>query len=451
MKRVLTIIMGLMLVTGINIDAMAVPADSQPLTDLEKAEYLNQQGVFEGTSGQTFEPDLESRINAEQAIKLIGKALKWEVDPAATTDFVDVSAWAIPYVEYARLNGITTGVSADKFGADYITGQRAITWLLAACYLDKEAVWEETQAYAKEYELADWMKQDLTRGDMVHIIYQALAPESKIQALIKNTGYTKQYVMIPNGDYQIPAVVTLPKTKSDQKVPLVVMCHGTGSNKDEAGNGYKILAPKLAQAGIGSIRFDFIGTGDSTVDYIKYSLQSAVRDTNRVAAYAAQLTMVDADKIGVMGWSQGGTVALLAAAENPKLKTVVTWAGAVDLSGLITEAGYKQAQEQGYSVLEFGWRSSLKLGLEWYQDVKTTDVLKEFAKSKAPVLAINGAEDKVVNPKNADLIVKASTNSKSKTEIMAQADHTFKIFSGDMTVFNQLCDTTVSWFEQTLK
>ncbi len=255
-------------------------------------------------------------------------------------------------------------------------------------------------------------------------------------------------VTIPNGDYQIPGIVTLPI--GEGPFPAVVMLHGTGSQKNEAGDGYKLTAPALAEAGIASIRIDFIGTGDSLVDYIDYNFTTAVSDANAAFNYMATLEGIDATRIGVMGWSQGGTIAMLAAAENRSFQSVVTWAGAPDMSIGASQEAYEIAKVDGFYVQEYPWRTSLRVSEQWYEDVFNTDVLTYFSHSDAPVLAINGSEDDVVLPVNASLILEASSNPASQKLIVEGADHTFKIFTGDMTAFDQLMAATVSWFADTL-
>ncbi|WP_292592206.1 alpha/beta fold hydrolase [Mesotoga sp. UBA5825] len=260
--------------------------------------------------------------------------------------------------------------------------------------------------------------------------------------------YTEISVMIPNIDHDIPAVICIPK--GDGPFPIVVMLHGTGSDKSEAGGGYLLAAPALAEAGIASIRFDFIGNGESTADYIDYNFTSAVDDTNIAFAYAASLPRIDGHRAGVMGWSQGGTIALLAAGQNPAYKSVLCWAGAPDLSGVADLEAYEIAKENGFYELTFEWRSSLKLGLQWFDEAYGTDVLQVFSNSTAPVLAINGALDTVVDPVNAQRIVDASRNNESEVLLIEGADHTFNIFTGDMTAFDQLIGATVDWFVKTL-
>ena len=82
----------------------------------------------------------------------------------------------------------------------------------------------------------------------------------------KEYEYTEQDIFITAGDHEIPATLTLPKGKADEKFPAVVMLHGNGSNRHEAGMAYDYTAPEMARAGIATIRFDYIGNGDSKGD-----------------------------------------------------------------------------------------------------------------------------------------------------------------------------------------
>jgi hypothetical protein len=140
--------------------------------------------------------------------------------------------------------------------------------------------------------------------------------------------FTENVISIPNGDHDIPATVCVPA--GEGKFPADVMLHGTASNREEVGNGYKMAAPILAgKYGIATIRIDFMGNGDSTADYMGYTFESAVSDAVAAANYMMSLENIDAENIGVMGWSQGGTDALLCCARHSEIfKSLVTWAGA---------------------------------------------------------------------------------------------------------------------------
>jgi pimeloyl-ACP methyl ester carboxylesterase len=77
-------------------------------------------------------------------------------------------------------------------------------------------------------------------------------------------------------------------------------------------------------------------------------------------------------------------------------------------------------------------------------------VLAELSHSKAPVLAITGSEDTTVPPENAGKIAAASTNPSSRVFTVDGADHTYNIFTGDLTAFDILTAETLKWFLSTL-
>ncbi len=272
--------------------------------------------------------------------------------------------------------------------------------------------------------------------------------------------YTEKKVAIevPEQDgvpaHTVVGILTMPTAaKKDAKVPAVVMLHGTGSNKDEAGGGYAIAAPAMAMNGLASLRIDFMGTApDKAADYKHYSYTSANIDAKAAADYLAKLENVDGTKLGVMGWSQGGTNALLAAAKYPEtFKSVVTWAGALDLKGLAGadfNKAYETAKKDGSYTLKLDWRnpSELPMGAKWFEDVKSTDVLAQVAKIKAPILAINGANDDVVVPENAEKILAASTHADSDAYIVDNCDHTFNVFSGDYSALTEAITATALHF-----
>lgn len=270
-------------------------------------------------------------------------------------------------------------------------------------------------------------------------------------AVAEQANYTEEVVTIHTERYDIPATVTIPA--GEGPFPAVVMLHGTGSNRDEAGGGYAYAAPILAEKyGLATIRIDFPGNGDSTEDYMLYTFHSAVADAKAAADYMASLDVIDGDKIGVMGWSQGGTDALLACAWEPEtFKSLVTWAGAPDLSDMLVPGAYDDAKENGYFVMEFDWRDSLNVSFEWCQDVINTDVLEEFKAYTGPVLAIAGTLDETVDPSWSEDIVATNSNEASRLHMIEGMDHTFNVFSGDLTALSDAVVATGEFFAETLK
>jgi uncharacterized protein len=192
-------------------------------------------------------------------------------------------------------------------------------------------------------------------------------------------------LVIEGSQRPIPATITLPEGAGP--FPFVVLYHGTGSNRDEAGGGYDLLAPALAEAGIASAAFDFAGNGESTVDYTEYTFSSGIADGLDVVAHMRSLVEIDDARLGVAGWSQGGTIAMLTAARHADVQSLVTWAGALDMSGFAPEL-YEEAQKNGSAVLTFEWREPLNISKAWFDEARATDVAKELGNYQGATLAI---------------------------------------------------------------
>src|SRR6266571_4865930 len=96
---------------------------------------------------------------------------------------------------------------------------------------------------------------------------------------------------------------------------LAVLCHGFLSNKNSATN--KALTGMLIPLGIATFRFDFYGHGDSEGPFEQLTVGTAVQQTSSALALAGSRGY---RKVGLVGSSFGGLVAILAAAKNRYLK-----------------------------------------------------------------------------------------------------------------------------------
>lgn len=259
--------------------------------------------------------------------------------------------------------------------------------------------------------------------------------------------YTEENIFIDAGDHQIPATVTLPVGAEGEMFPAVIMLHGNGSTRHEAGNAYDYTAPEMAKAGIATIRFDYIGNGDSTSDYIDFTFDKAVADAMLCHAYLAELGVIDMERVGVMGWSMGGFLALLTAARNDVFAAVLTWAGAMYAPNESLQAQYAEAQENGYYEVTYDWRAPLRQAPAYYECVLGIDAVAEVANIKAPILAIAGSLDTVVPPAVADSIIAAATAEGSMVKVLEGADHTFCVFTGDPTMLQTVTQETIDWFK----
>ncbi|HEV50964.1 MAG TPA: alpha/beta fold hydrolase [Thermoprotei archaeon] len=116
---------------------------------------------------------------------------------------------------------------------------------------------------------------------------------------------------ISSGDGWISGVAHKPS----KKAPLVLMLHGYTGHHIEDHRLYVDIARKLCAEGIGTVRFDYRGHGDSSGEFEDFDIDEAIKDAENAFTYASSLDFVDKEKIGLLGLSMGGYIAVKLASE----------------------------------------------------------------------------------------------------------------------------------------
>ena len=106
-----------------------------------------------------------------------------------------------------------------------------------------------------------------------------------------------------------------------ERRPAIVLCHGFGGSC--RGAGHPELAKALAQAGYVSLRFDFRGCGQSEGTRGNVIVAEEITDLRHALDFVSGLPGVDAARIGVLGASLGGSVAIEVAAADARVKVCV--------------------------------------------------------------------------------------------------------------------------------
>lgn len=135
---------------------------------------------------------------------------------------------------------------------------------------------------------------------------------------------------------------------------LVVM-HGAGSTRSDVLDE----SAALAGAGYSVLLVDARGHGDSEGTAMEFGWYGDL-DIAAGTAFLASRPEVDADRIGVVGFSMGGEEAIGAAAVDPRIHAVVA-----------EGATGRQADDKVWLSAAFGWRGRLQLRLERLQDIVT--------------------------------------------------------------------------------
>jgi pimeloyl-ACP methyl ester carboxylesterase len=112
---------------------------------------------------------------------------------------------------------------------------------------------------------------------------------------------------------KLSGVITLPDSVGDQQAGVLLL---SGWRGDKNSNRSVRLAEMLANAGIMSLRFDFLGHGESEGDIAKVTVSRELQNVWDARLFLMQNWNADTKRMGIVGASVGGSVAILALAEN---------------------------------------------------------------------------------------------------------------------------------------
>lgn len=124
---------------------------------------------------------------------------------------------------------------------------------------------------------------------------------------------------------------TLSLPQKEGKFPVVILISGSGpQNRDGELLGHKpflVLADYLTKKGIAVLRFDDRGTGKSTGEFKTATTLDFAKDVQAGADYLKTRKEIDKNKIGLIGHSEGGIIAPIAAANSKEADFIVLLAG----------------------------------------------------------------------------------------------------------------------------
>jgi len=139
--------------------------------------------------------------------------------------------------------------------------------------------------------------------------------------------FTVEQIKIPVEGFLIHGWLYLPP--GNEKVPLVVLTNGGGDGSRAIKSLSDWIAPILAHCGYAAFVHDKRGTGLSEGDFASTTYNDYINDAGNCATFLANHVRIDPGKIGIMGGSEGGRVAVIAASRFPAIKFVVSQAGTV--------------------------------------------------------------------------------------------------------------------------
>lgn len=177
-----------------------------------------------------------------------------------------------------------------------------------------------------------------------------------------DTTYRTEDVRYPSGELTLSALLMLPEPAGGEirgrAHPAAVIIQGSGAS-DRTNTWSRLIAEELVAEGLAVLLTDKRGTGASEGDWRRAGFEDRAADALAGLRFLASRPEIDAARIGLVGLSQGGWVAPVAAARSDRVAFVVDVSGASvsyaeqsfhEMAATARQAGLPEAQVE--EVLE---------------------------------------------------------------------------------------------------
>ena len=224
---------------------------------------------------------------------------------------------------------------------------------------------------------------------------------------------------------KLASKIALPVLATGEKCPMVILSHGFGG--DMTFHLWEPIIQILNENGIGVLRYDFNGCGQSEGEFQNMTVLSENEDLLCIISYVRALPVTES--ISLVGHSQGGVVTSMVSGDcgSEQIKCEVLLSAAAVLRedairGITQGAHFDPWHlDQPYYELPRG----LKLGRAYIQSAMTLPIYETASAYKGSALIINGMADQVVPYTYAQLYNKVINNS--ELILIPGEDHTYTI------------------------
>jgi dienelactone hydrolase len=254
---------------------------------------------------------------------------------------------------------------------------------------------------------------------------------------------------------------------SVRDAPVIVICHGFKGFKNWA--FFPVIAETLALADYIALTFNFSRNGVGAdlnnfteLDLFAKNTYSHELDDLRCVIDAIVERkigkgLIDPERIGLLGHSRGGGVAILHASLDERIKSLVTWS-AISTVERYSEEEIALWEKMGY--LEFENKRTgqlMRVNKDLLDDIRANkdslSILSAAGKLDIPTLIIHGQDDDSVPVVEAEKIYEHLKAPHKELMLIEEGNHTFNAQHPLQSMPPQLetvFDLTENWFDRFL-
>ena len=214
----------------------------------------------------------------------------------------------------------------------------------------------------------------------------------------------------------LAARLDLPESGTPAAIALFAHCFTCSKNLKAVGN----IAAALCRNGIGVMRFDFTGLGESEGEFADTNFSSNVEDLIDAATFLE--SELEAPKI-LIGHSLGGAAVLQAAAKLPEIAAIATIGAPFEPSHVthLMEEKREAIEQKGEAVVSIAGRP-FTIKRQFLDDLDGVKMEATVRNLKRPLLIFHSPIDATVGIENARAMFETARHPKSFLSL-DQADH----------------------------
>lgn len=251
-------------------------------------------------------------------------------------------------------------------------------------------------------------------------------------------------VKTPAG-HTLAGTLTLPKSASRTKpVSAIVTVTGSGPQDRDENIGlpgfrpFRQIADSLGRRGIAVLRMDDRGTGASGGTFKGSTSADFAEDVRAGLAYLRTRPEIRADRLGVLGHSEGAIIAPMVAEKEPTLRAIVLLAGIAQpgrtalqfqLKNLIEHNTKLTPEMRASQIAEIPKRMEAMMAADpWMKFFLTYDPAPAMRRLKTPVLILTGSRDQQAVPEEVALqeaAFKEGGNKDVTARVLPDLNHLF--------------------------
>lgn len=240
------------------------------------------------------------------------------------------------------------------------------------------------------------------------------------------------------GSRQRPMLCDL-RLPHNSPAPLLVFIHGFKGFKDWG--HFNLVADALCAAGLAVLKFNFSHNGttvEAPTDFadleafgrntFSYELDDLGCVIDHVLNDPAYAGLLDASRVYLLGHSRGGGIAVLKAAEDARVKKLVTWAAVSDFEKRVNPPELERWKNEGV-LYSLNTRTGQQmpqyyiLREDFYEQQQRLDIGAAARRLKQSFLIIHGTNDESVPIAEAEQL--AAWNPQAQLLRIENANHTF--------------------------